>query len=351
MHAHEICTWFLTNTHYYASEQTPWIDFFEQESAWSAVPHSAAIPEPTLDNEPELGSKEEWAEKARIPLFLALSLACYFKRPRLIQILLNRGAHPDPDGKYENPLLDPFKKGVTPLPLPLESMVAQRNVEGIKQLLERGAKVRNQTLLAALGDSSDETNPLLEALYTRCNKPVDAVYLLRKALWNRSLALINLLQRDCVLAPDQAHNILMDFMDITLRRQQSCTDAFAQALLKLLFEKGADANGLYKTNNSLLHVVVGRKSLDWTRWFLQQKADVEKKTGAIGRTPLQTACDALVDPTNPTPEECEMITLLLSYGAKPLLTGEDAPNSPYHLAQEIGAHSIVALFDAHLQKA
>lgn len=230
-------------------------------------------------------------------------------------------------------------------------MVAQRNVEGMKQLLDRGAKVRNQTLLAALGDSSDETNPLLENLYTRCNKPVDVVFLLRKALWNRSLALINLLQRDCVLAPDQAHMILKDFMDITFRREQSCTDSFAQALLKLLIEKGADVNGLYRTNKPLLHVVVGWKSLDWARWFLEQKADVEINEGTARRTPLQTACEVLLDPTNPTPEECEMITLLLSYGAKPLLTGEDAANSPYHYAQEIGAHSIVALFDAHLKKA
>lgn len=321
----KICKWFLLNPGYYISEETPWIDFFEVESSWTQVLQS---------DEPRYSAI----------LFNTLSMAFYFQRPQLIQILLRRGAYIE-----KHPAWDPFRHPFNPfgyLPTPLRSSIAHGNQEQVDYLLSKGIKIKSSDLSFALNTEEGTVNiPILKYILPLCKKPFYYLdFLDRNEFWDKAVLLESqeaielFIQHDCAVDPNQALGLMFFFMRTRISREKGCNDSFAQFYLNVLFEKKADINGSHK-GITLLNEAIRKQSVEWTRWLLENGAEVNKPKDNL---PLSQLCRT----ATPSPKELDLIRLLLSFGANPLL---GRITNPYRCAQNFNAHEIVALFDEHIR--
>lgn len=322
----KICKWFLLNPGYYMSEETPWIDFFEVESSWTQVPQRSIM------------------SNGETMLYHVLALAYYFQRTKLIQILVNKGSQLD-QLAYMRAFRHPFNP-FEYLPTPLRSAIAHGNQEQIDFLLSKGVKIKSADLTFALNIEEGTVNiPILKYILPLCKKPFYAFDPLgRNDFWDKAVLLESqeaielFLQQGCVIDPQQALDLMFFFMRRRISHEKGYDDPFAQFYLNVLFEKNMDINGFHK-EGSLLKEAVRKQSLEWTRWLLEKGAEVDKPQDDL---PLSELCRT----ATPSPKALDLIRLLLSFGANPLLGGF---TNPYRCAQNFNAHEIVALFDEHIR--
>lgn len=322
----EICTWFLLNPGYYISQETLWIDFFEVESSWSQVP------------------AEGHSRASSMLLYNALCMAYFFQRPQLVQILLSKGAPLNrlPD---QSPLRHPFAPNAE-LPTPIGSAIIHEDQEAIDFLLSKGIKVTTNDLIFCIDTQKRTVNiTLLTLLLPHCRKPLDLFYqrhvhdLWVNAVSARSQEALELfMQHGCVIKPKQALSSMCNFMLRRIQFKEGCNDPFAQYYLNLMLEQKADINGYNGINLTLLHEAVRRKSEEWTRWLLENGAEVDKGHRI---TPLYDLCSNRY----PEPEDLELVRLLLSFGANPHGTP-----GPYQLAQQFNVLEFMTIFEEHFKR-
>lgn len=334
----KICTWFLLNPSYYISQETPWIDFFEVESSWSQVPQRSTR------------SDEETM------LYHALSLAYYFKRPQLIQILVDRGAPLDKLA-YMRACRDPFDPNAF-LASPLRSAIAHGDQKQIEFLHSKGVKVKSADLRFAIDTQESSVNiPLLKFLLPLCKKPIDYFDLWdRSGIWGQAVliesqeAIELFMQQGCKIDPRDAPTLMCEFIQKRISTQKGCNDPFAEFYLNLLLENKADLNGYCRSEHgkmgkrhTLLQAAIMKKSLEWTRWLLEKGAKADKPDDFDFSLLAELCCNA-----HPSPLDLDLIRLLLSYEANPLLLGK--LSRPYRCAQNFNAQEIVRIFDEHIRR-
>lgn len=383
---------FLANPHSFQNPAHPVLELMEKENFLKRAKKAQL----------------ELTVKEKLNAYKALSLAAYYQRPLLVKSLLEIGADPNttqwlkqqnrPDRMLPRPLQSAILTGkmesVTHLlahnarlnindlrgfqnnngvaiELPGMSVLqyalgsthvrtyfpkAELNVPMLKHLLDKGAIITGEDMIDAAETCSVETLQLLiekggvfdEALATHA-----LFHLVEVQSKLKTFVMDTSFKDMCTLLLNHGANINGIDWNMPLHRASLHGSL---AIVEFLVNHGADMTVPNADGLSPLMLATYGGSLEVVKFLLEKGVDVNQRIidedSTFQHSALTHTCyieaDNLMDYT-PASNNPSLVKLLLSYGAEPVLEGENQDHfSPLHMARRKGLTDIVKILEDHI---
>lgn len=385
----------LSNKKFYRDSDSPLLDLFEATSCWkNAQVTDQALPQGVID----MG-------------YQALCYAAYYRRRNLVNRLLEHQADTDNRHLVLHPkkstlfLPKPLQCSILAGDIEIVKAILSKNpnlnvnyTNGYVQINPNEyVSVAISLLECAIGGSKahqfhDQASlnlTMIQFLLEQGVKPTNCDLIAAAEV--ASLEVMELLLKHSgALTQDLASQALIKLVKYSCERDPLGPDDSTKAMFQYLLNNGADVNNGPEHpigDHPPLHLAILSKNIEWVRLIIAAQdnleilnewgarplhhavltgnisivecllkagadvnAQIEEEDGERHLSVLSFTCVKNDDdwPTEPESHTPEMVKLLLSYGAKPLLEGQSEEYSPLYLARQNGFTEIARILEEYI---